>query len=163
VTRIKTSQTKRTAERAPRQPSDPAYWLIAKNENGRIELLTFDGGEVMPVFSFGEEAEMFLRLKDVGDGWQVSESRAEELVSVLYGPFADVKEVALDPLPEMVADRTVGLVSLNRERFIECITVRRASSRLCEPGRGSSSREGERSRRSETGQIAAQHPPGHLA
>ena len=46
---------------------------------------------------------------------------------MLYGrSCADVKEVALDPLPEMVTERTVGLVSLLRERFIQVITARRS-------------------------------------
>jgi hypothetical protein len=31
------------------------------------------------------------------------EGSAGELVSVLYGPYADVNEVALDPLPEMLS------------------------------------------------------------
>jgi hypothetical protein len=108
VTQKGSNQRKPTAKRA----SGPAYWLIKKSENGRIEMLTFYGGDVLPVFSFGEEAEMFHRFSGVGDDWQVSESEAEELVSVLYGPIAGVKEVALDPLPEMVAERTVGLISL---------------------------------------------------
>ncbi len=70
---------------------------------------------------------MFLRLRGEGEDWQARESGAGELVSMLYGPCADVKEVALDPLPEMVAERTVGLVSLLRERFIEAITTGKSS------------------------------------
>lgn len=114
----------------PRPPSR-AYWLIAKNEGrGTTEVLTLasDGKEVLPIFSFEEEAEMFLRLGDAGDEWRVRESRAEELVSVLHGPCADVMEVALDPLPQMLTERTVGLVSLLRERFIERITTRTSSN-----------------------------------
>jgi hypothetical protein len=97
------------------------YWLIAKSENSRVEVLTLDrdGEEMLPVFSYEEEGEMFLRLRGVDDGWRIRESRIGELISLLYGPCAGVKEVALDPLPEMVAERTVGLVSLDRERFIE--------------------------------------------
>ena len=88
-----------------------------------------DGEAMLPVFSHEEEAEMFLRAGDVGDGCEVKQSGAEELVSLLHGPCAGVKEVALDPLPEMVVERTVGLVSLLRERFIEGIAARR---RFCE-------------------------------
>jgi hypothetical protein len=147
VTQSETNQTKQTADGAPRRPPDPAYWLIVKNENGWIEVLTLecDGREMLPVFSHEEEAEMFLRLSDMGGDWQASESRAGELVSVLYGPCADVKEVALDPLPEMVAERTVGLVSLDQERFIEGMMVRtRRAFTLCEPDRGSWPRDSER-------------------
>jgi hypothetical protein len=92
--------------------------LIARIEHGRIEVLTLDSKKTLPVFSSEDEAEMFLRLEGVADGWQVSESRGGELVSMLYGLCAGVRKVALDPLPEMVADRTVGLVSLDRKRFI---------------------------------------------
>ena len=82
----------------------------------------------MPVFSHEEEAEMFLRLWEVRfHGWQVRESTAGELVSVLCGPCASVERVALDPLPEMVLERTVGLVSLSRERFVDLVFSREQS------------------------------------
>jgi hypothetical protein len=118
-----------------------AYCLIVKNEHGRIEVLTLDGKKTLAVFSSEDEAEMFLRLEGVADGWQVSESRAGELVSMLYGPCTSVREVALDPVPEMVADRTVGLVSLDRKRFIRSLLARKG---FCEPDRGSSPLEVER-------------------
>ena len=110
-----------TAERPPRRRSGTTYWLIT---NSRRDVLTlyYDGEEMLPVFSHREEAEMFLRLGSVGYDWRASESGAWELVVLLCGPCADVGEVALDPLPEMVADRSVGLVSLGRERFLRRIT-----------------------------------------
>ena len=119
-----------------------AYWLIARNDRGRIEVLTLDGKKTLAVFSSEDEAQMFLRLEGVADGWQVSESRGGELVSMLFALCAGVKKVALDPLPEMVAHRTVGLVSLDRKRFIRSLLARR---RFCEPDRGSSPREVGRS------------------
>jgi hypothetical protein len=123
MNQAETNRTKRTAESAPRRkPGPPPYWLVAKSENSWIEVLTLDrdGEEILPVFSHEEEAVVFLRLlRGVGEDWRLKESRSGELISLLYGPCAGVKEVALDPLPEMVAERTVGLVSLDRERFIE--------------------------------------------
>jgi hypothetical protein len=97
------------------------YWLIT---NGQRAVLTldYDGEEMLPVFSHREEAEMFLRLGSLGYDWRATESGARELMSSLCGPCAGVREVALDPLPEMVADRSVGLVSLCRERFLRRIT-----------------------------------------
>jgi hypothetical protein len=123
---------KRTAaqasRRAPGRQPGSAYWLVARNENGRLEVLTTGlagGEEALPVFSHEEEAEMFLRLGRVGlDGWQARESTAGELISVLYGPCKGVKRVVLDPLPEMVAERTVGLVSLSRERIVDLVLSR---------------------------------------
>jgi hypothetical protein len=55
---------------------------------------------------------MFLRLGGYYDRWRVRESCAGELVSVRYGPCADVKSVALDPLPGMFEDGTVVLVGV---------------------------------------------------
>jgi hypothetical protein len=142
MTEIKAFQARRTAER----PSGPAYWLITKNAHGRIEVLTLDCRQTLPVFSHKEEAEMFLRLGGMDDGWRVSESRVGELVSVLYGPCAGVEEVALDPLPEMVAERIVGLVSQARECFIERILARRLLGLW------------ERRQRSGVGLISTPHP-----
>jgi hypothetical protein len=102
----------------------PRWWLIAKTENGRVEFLTTtardeDGGETLPVFGHEEEAEMFLHLGGYGeDGWRARESSSGEIVSVLCGPCSGVEGVALDPLPGMVADGTLGLVRLRRESFL---------------------------------------------
>jgi hypothetical protein len=58
------------------------------------------------------------------------------MASVLYGPCADANEVALDPLPEMLSESIVGLVSLSRECFIEYITAGRRTLGSCEDERG---------------------------
>ena len=110
---------------AGRQPGS-TYWLIAKDQSGRVEVLTIEcGGErALPVFSFEEEAELFLELGGVEDGWWARESGAGEIVSVLYGPCAGVRSVVLDPLPEMVAEEAVALVSLSRKRFVEHLVGR---------------------------------------
>lgn len=52
------------------------------------------------------------------------ESTAGELISVLCGPCAGAKEVSLDPLPEMVAEGTLGLVNLSRKRFMNLVLTR---------------------------------------
>ena len=103
----------------------PRWWLIAKTEKGRVEFLTTtardeDGGETLPVFGHEEEAEMFLHLGGYGDdGWSARESSIGEIVSVLCGPCSGVEGVSLDPLPGMVADGTLCLVWLGRERFLD--------------------------------------------
>jgi hypothetical protein len=122
-----------TAEQASggasgRHPAS-VYWLITRNKTARLAFFALsltDGEKVLPVFSSEEEAEMFLsRLGQVGfDGWQARQSTAGELISVLYGPRADVKGVALDPSPEMLVERTVGLVSLSREHFADLLVLR---------------------------------------
>jgi hypothetical protein len=109
-------------EKAPRRttkfPGGPApttRWMVARAQEGRLEPLCVRAGtsKVLPVFSFEEEAEMFLHLGGYdGYGWRTRESCAGELVSVLLGPCADVDGVALDPLPEMLEDGAIGLVEV---------------------------------------------------
>jgi hypothetical protein len=102
------------------RPPGLAYWLIAKNENCRIGVFTIDrrGEQVLPVFSFEEEAEMYLGFEASGDGWRIRETRAGELTSVLLGCCAHVGRVILDPLPRTLADGTVRLLSLDRKSFV---------------------------------------------
>ncbi len=100
-------------------------WLIVKAGGSRLEPVCVDGegGRVLPVFCFREEAEMFIHLGGHGgDGWRARRTSVGELVSVLHGPCADVKGVALDPVPGMSEDGTVGLVEVGRERFLGGIT-----------------------------------------
>src|SRR5215204_5728970 len=126
-----TNGAKRTTEqasgRAPGRRPGSVYWLIAKNENGPLEILTtgLSGGEeALPVFSHEEEAEMFLYLGGLGDGWRARESAAGELTSILCGLCSGVQKVVLDPLPKMLDEKTVGLVSLDRERFLDLVLGR---------------------------------------
>jgi hypothetical protein len=127
--KLKGEQASRRAPgRVPGRAPGSAYWLIAKNENGWLEVLATrlaGAEEALPIFSHEEEAEMFLRLWEVeSDGWQARESTAGELISVLYGPCASVERVALDPLPQMLLERTFGLVSLSRKRFVDLVLSR---------------------------------------
>ncbi len=108
-----------------------SLWLIVKHDNARMGVLTIDPGsdrEVLPVFSFEEEAEAFLRLWAPGTGWRARQTAAGELVSVLYGPCADVKKVALDPLPVTGGEMMIDLVSLGRERFLRSLMGEREPS-----------------------------------
>lgn len=105
--------------------SGRAYWLVAKQEAGRTAPLTVtlpDGGEALPVFSFEEEAEMFLWFVENGDEWLAFEVSGGELIPMLFGPRAVAENVALDPSPEIVAELAVGLVTVSRERFVGRIT-----------------------------------------
>lgn len=111
----------RAIERGPGRRPVLSYWMIAKNENCRIEVLMAllaDGEEALPIFSYEQEAKLFLNFRESGSSWRVRECTAGELISVLYGPCASATYVSLDPLPEMVAGGTLGLVSLSRKRFV---------------------------------------------
>ena len=108
------------------QRSNP-YWLIVTYQTSRIEVLTTNltGGEkAVPVFSFEEEARMFLEYGALEGRWQIRETTAGELISVLFGPCAFVERVVLDPLPEMNVVALSHLVSMPREDFVESLMDR---------------------------------------
>jgi hypothetical protein len=99
--------------------SSSSYWLIVRNDNGWTEplIIYLDGQEALPIFSFREEAELFIRL-EAGGSWSVRETSAGELVSLLFGPYSCVQVVALDPLPEICDDEGMSsLVSVSRKDF----------------------------------------------
>jgi hypothetical protein len=102
-----------------------SWWLIVNHESGWMEVLVLRlaGGEkmVLPVFSFKEEAELFLGLgaSFARGGWLARETGAGELVSLLLEPLSGVERVALDPLPGRLAETVIGLVSTDRATFIE--------------------------------------------
>jgi hypothetical protein len=85
-----------------------------------MEVLTIDaGGEtVLPVFSFREEVELFLRLQANGADWWPRETTTGELASLLLGLCARVDKVALDPLPSLGERESIGLLSTGRRRFM---------------------------------------------
>lgn len=94
-------------------------WVIARQDNGRMDVLTIShdkNDKALPVFSFEEEAEMFLQLETPGACWRARETTPGELVSLLYGPYAGVKSVALDPLPVMNSEVVTDLTG--RGRFV---------------------------------------------
>ena len=99
------------------------HWLIAKHITSRMEVFTTHlcgDRKALAVFSFEEEAEMFLDLQLAAykDGWRVRQTSIGELVSVLYGPCLDTKKVVLDPIPEVGREELAGLLSMHRNDFL---------------------------------------------
>ena len=99
-------------------------WIITSYQNNRMDALTLDpdsDGGFLAVFSFKEEAEAFLNLleDDQKNDWRSRQTAAGELVSILLGPCAGVKGVALDPLPVLFSRAMLRFVSVNRERFVQ--------------------------------------------
>lgn len=103
--------------RAPRRP----LWLIANHDNGRMGVFTLgsDDKETLPVFSFAAEAEAFLRLGETETGWWARETTVGELISLLHGPYASVKRVALDPLPIVDGEMVFEFASWGRRDFLQ--------------------------------------------
>lgn len=99
------------------------FWLIARYRTGGVEVLTTiltPSKEALPVFSFEDEARMFLKLGTPGGGWRVRETAAGELTSVLCGPCATVDRVVLDPIPVpgRLAEGLNRLLSTERKAFM---------------------------------------------
>jgi len=99
-------------------------WLIVRDsieaEGGPPEVLTLGNrveGKILPVFSFEEEALLFLRLCGLGGGWRANKSGAAHLAWVLYDACPDARRVALDPIPEIGPHGPHDFVSLSREEF----------------------------------------------
>ena len=111
-------ETRSSARRAAGR--EAPWWLIARVENGRTEVLTLlaSGRRTLPVFSFEEEAEMFAGLGALGGGWVVRESRRGELISVLSRACSGVERVALDPLPGPWTGTMLELCCLERGDFV---------------------------------------------
>lgn len=116
-----------TARGVPQRAGTQRYWVIARDAKdgfGQPELLTVDldgTGQALPIFSFEEEAEMFLWLQTTEDEREVRETTPEQLVSILYGPCANVGRVMLDPLPEIGARMQNSLLGMDRNDFVESV------------------------------------------
>lgn len=107
------------------------FWLIVNSQSGGIKVLRTilaSGEEALPVFSFEDEARMFLELGASGS-WRVRETMAGELISILFGPCVSIRKVSLDPLPGPDAAALTSLVSIEREAFLESLlSMQRLSS-----------------------------------
>ncbi len=100
-----------------------SLWLITKHISNRMDIYTANlhgDSKALVVFSFEEEAEMFLdrRLAASKDGWRVRQTSVGELVSILYGPCSDTNKVVLDPLPDIGGEVLVDLLSMPRNDFL---------------------------------------------
>ncbi len=97
------------------------YWLICDGTGppGALVLDLAGLGCTLPVFSFPEEAEMFLRLDGLGGDWEVREGVADDFFPHFFGPRAGVESVVLDPLPGALGDGAAGAVGIGPERFVD--------------------------------------------
>ena len=100
-----------------------SLWLITKNVTNRMDIFTTDpcdDSKALVVFSFEEEAEMFLDLQLAAskDGWKVRQTSAGELVSILYGPCSGTEKIVLDPVPEIGGKALADLLSMPRNDFL---------------------------------------------
>ncbi len=98
-----------TGNLASGRPGVP--YVLARDEGEGSEVLCVlptSGERTLPVFTSREAARRFLcsgslRFGLLRSGWRARKSSGGELVSLLFGPHADVRRVALDPSPETLA------------------------------------------------------------
>lgn len=103
-------------------PEHTSYWLLVKGgQCGKefLETRLSEGQRALPIFSFAEEAEMFLCLRGSRDGWQVEKVSAADLLSMLYTTFKGTGYVTLDPIPESSCLNTTGILSISLKDFAE--------------------------------------------
>ena len=100
-----------------------ARWLVARLTTDETDVLTLEGGggRVLPVFSFRDEAEMYVHLQLGTPGWGPRVFSADEIVSMLLGSLSDVTRVALDPLPEACDKTLLDLLCVPRDAFVRSL------------------------------------------
>lgn len=105
----------------------PDFFLIVAEDDGRISTVGDDA--TFAIFGGEGEAKTFLSLEEYRYG-KVLRTSPGELISMLDVSCTDMKRVALDPSPEMVAGGLVGLVSMDKDIFLERFTKRHRGSKL---------------------------------
>ncbi len=106
----------------PNGAAGSPYWLVVNHGGGWMAVLTVtlaSRERVLPIFSLKDEAEAFVRFRRMESGWRARSTGVGELVSVLYGPCASVRRVALDPPSEIEVGVALGLVGTSRESFVD--------------------------------------------
>ena len=115
--------------RAGQEEQLATWWLIAGGEveESVAKPLTLDlcgdKGGALAVFSFQEEAQMYLQVEALEGSWQVEEVEARQLASVLlWGSCSQVKWLALDPMPpRSVSCKVNHLVCASRQHFLDVL------------------------------------------
>jgi hypothetical protein len=104
------------------------FWLIVHDDGDRPKVFELEAGrgeKSLPIFSFEEEALLFLRLGGLEERWRASETDAAELDSALSGTCSGVRHVVLDPFPKIGFASLCETVSLQWERFIDMFAIPR--------------------------------------
>ncbi len=104
------------------------FWLIVQDDSDRPKVFNLGvgrGEKSLPIFSFEEEALLFLRLGGLEGPWRARETDAADLGSALTGTCSHVRRVVLDPFPEIGFDALFETVSLRWERFIDLFAISR--------------------------------------
>lgn len=115
--------------------SDRWHWLITRHAISGMDVFTthlWGDEKALVVFTFEEEAEMFLHLQRAvsKDRWRLRRTSVGELVSVLYGVCSDTTKVVLDPLPEIGKQELAEPLSVHRNDFLRFLLGEEVTSDL---------------------------------
>lgn len=124
VTRVlsKEKSLRGTKGPAAQRGATRSFWLIFDRRGGPLTLRPAGAGKTLAVFSFVEEADLFLRLVTEEAGLCIGEITREELISLLFEHCPGVEQVALDPPGRN--ESFVRLVSLDRDEFLRFLSRR---------------------------------------
>ncbi|CAN5870658.1 hypothetical protein BH18ACT11_BH18ACT11_00110 [soil metagenome] len=83
-------------------------------------------GEALAVFSFEEEADLYLLMSPTAgnaseEGLRARPVGADAFLALLHGPWSRFAWVVLDPLPERDAGPMLRLASVHRDDFVELL------------------------------------------
>ena len=95
------------------------FWVVLSGSGPLLPLMVdlADGRKALALFS-GEEARMFCSLREEGErDSHLRETSVGDVLSLLHCSLTAASHVALDPLPEVLRSRLLGLITLERERF----------------------------------------------
>lgn len=96
------------------------FWVVCEEPEDPVVPLTvgLTGlGETLPVFSFEEEALLYLGARDT-DGLRTARLPAGRLLMLLLGRWSGFGSVALDPISDLDADLAIPLTTMSRARFV---------------------------------------------
>jgi hypothetical protein len=105
------------------------FWLIVQDDTDQpmiFELETGSRVKSLPIFSFEEEAQLFLRLGGLERRWRASETDATTLAETCSG----TEYVVLDPFPEIGLAAPDEAVSLRWEMFLDLLSLPRQPAAL---------------------------------
>jgi hypothetical protein len=98
-----------------------SFWVVLEGGTwtAPFTVLVPEGKEAIALFSAEEEARMFCHLSKQGAKGSIRQTTTGGVLSLLYGPWAVARHVALDPLPEILGGGLLGLLALGREHFAQ--------------------------------------------
>ena len=110
---------KKHGVRARRTSTVHSFWVVLEGGTWTAPFTVSlpEGKEAIALFSAEQEARMFCHLSKQGAKGSIRQTTAGGVLSLLYGPWTVARHVALDPLPEILGGRLLGLLTLGREHF----------------------------------------------